>query len=279
MVTGTFLGLSTLDLITMTENFPNEDTKTLSLQSEIFAGGPALNAAITYAMLGGHARLVSMVGANSNRSIEIRRELDKHGIDLIDLADPDFEPPLAVIISAKEKSSRTVITSPISDPSGDMSALAERIKDTDVFLWDQHYPTSMMDILQTKDSRAEVVIDAGSLRAQSAFALEVADHFLASQKFETQANTEGFPAQNPNASWVITRGAEAITIKQGAQENTLHPPKVISVDTLGAGDVFHGAFCYYKSTGADLIKATENAMLVASNSTQVFGPRDGVKPV
>ena len=49
-------------------------------------------------------------------------------------------------------------------------------------------------------------------------------------------------------------------------------PQVQPVDTLGAGDIFHGAFCYY-ILQASFTDALTRAAKIAANSCQFFGTR------
>jgi sugar/nucleoside kinase (ribokinase family) len=43
------------------------------------------------------------------------------------------------------------------------------------------------------------------------------------------------------------------------------------VDTLGAGDVFHGAFCYYFAQTGDFAGSLQAASRVAAVSCRYFG--------
>ena len=61
---GLFLGLSTIDLLYPVHHFPDEDSKVKADSYYTFLGGPATNAAITFAALGGDATLVSAIGYN-----------------------------------------------------------------------------------------------------------------------------------------------------------------------------------------------------------------------
>ena len=58
-----FLGRTTLDVLYRLDNLPEEDTKVYASQLQAAPGGPAVNAAITHALLGGEAMLVSAVGS------------------------------------------------------------------------------------------------------------------------------------------------------------------------------------------------------------------------
>jgi sugar/nucleoside kinase (ribokinase family) len=73
---------------------------------------------------------------------------------------------------------------------------------------------------------------------------------------------------------VITRGQNSILFQEGTEIKELAVQKVSIVDTLGAGDIFHGAFCYYYMTTASLIESLVNASIVAGKSCQFFGTRE-----
>jgi sugar/nucleoside kinase (ribokinase family) len=74
-------------------------------------------------------------------------------------------------------------------------------------------------------------------------------------------------------SRAITRGERPIiyTTAEGSGEIAVGPVKV--VDTLGAGDILHGAFCFYAAKGSPFVAALQQASLVATQSCQTFGTR------
>jgi sugar/nucleoside kinase (ribokinase family) len=58
----------------------------------------------------------------------------------------------------------------------------------------------------------------------------------------------------------------------------INPPTTNAVDSLGAGDIFHGAYCYYRFVaGLDDVEAMELAASVAAKSTEFEGPREGIR--
>src|ERR1700761_7381280 len=112
-----FLGRSTLDLLYEISQFPRENTKTMASRFLAQAGGPALNAAITFASLGGSAQLVSAVG-RGGWSHAIKAELERFGVRLTDLCDSDdFSPPVSTVAIHSGPGSRTIINSPAVLPS------------------------------------------------------------------------------------------------------------------------------------------------------------------
>ena len=58
-----FLGRTTLDLLYRLDGMPEEDTKVYARDLQTAPGGPALNAAVTHALLGGRSMLISAVAA------------------------------------------------------------------------------------------------------------------------------------------------------------------------------------------------------------------------
>jgi sugar/nucleoside kinase (ribokinase family) len=59
---GCFIGLCTVDAAYVVDDFPLPNHKVSAQRQELTAGGPATNAAITFAFLGGAASLVSALG-------------------------------------------------------------------------------------------------------------------------------------------------------------------------------------------------------------------------
>ena len=76
---GLFIGLSTIDVYYMVERLPAPDEKVAAILQSSSAGGPATNAAVAFAWLGGRSRLVSGVGSHDLASI-VRAELLHFGI-------------------------------------------------------------------------------------------------------------------------------------------------------------------------------------------------------
>ena len=98
--TALFVGLSTIDITYLVDNAPASNEKLTAKDLLLVAGGPASNAAVTCAYLGGEATLVSSLG-NSPLSQIALQELLSHKLSVIDvsaaetrtiLADPERFP-------------------------------------------------------------------------------------------------------------------------------------------------------------------------------------------
>ncbi len=71
----------------------------------------------------------------------------------------------------------------------------------------------------------------------------------------------------------VTRGGEPILYRDGADTGTVAAGSGPVVDTLGAGDVLHGALCWYLAQGRPFADALAEASVVATRSCLSFGTR------
>ena len=70
----------------------------------------------------------------------------------------------------------------------------------------------------------------------------------------------------------ITQGQQPILYCKAGKINFIPVPAIKAIDTLGAGDIFHGAFCNY-ILEEDFATALDSAAQIASKSCQYFGTR------
>jgi sugar/nucleoside kinase (ribokinase family) len=74
-------------------------------------------------------------------------------------------------------------------------------------------------------------------------------------------------------SFAITLGAEGALLWDGEQQYRVSAPKVVAVDSNGAGDMFAGAFLYGISGGMTFSEAGEFACRAAAQVVSQYGPR------
>jgi sugar/nucleoside kinase (ribokinase family) len=73
----------------------------------------------------------------------------------------------------------------------------------------------------------------------------------------------------------VTAGERGFFWLEGARVKHVPAPQVAAVDTLAAGDVFHGAFALGLAEGMDVAKAGRFACVAASIKCTRFGGRLG----
>lgn len=74
---------------------------------------------------------------------------------------------------------------------------------------------------------------------------------------------------------IVTRGADAVLWWHEGDSGAVDPPEVLALDTAGAGDVFHGAYCYFAATRGrkDVAGLVTAASAVAALSCRYAGTR------
>src|SRR5947209_17764566 len=109
-----FVGRATLDVIYSLHQFPTQDTKVFARAVQVAPGGPATNAAITHALLGGRAVLMAPLGGGP-WAMPVREELTRLGIELIDLAaGTSYETPMTTVLLNEADATRTIVNPPQS---------------------------------------------------------------------------------------------------------------------------------------------------------------------
>lgn len=266
-VKGLFVGLCTRDIIYYTDEYPLCNHKSKTEEFAVYIGGPATNAAITYAALGGDAILATCLG-NSRESNLIIDELNGFGISVLNYSDYSVLPNMASIF-VSDNGKRTIV-------SGQQKFTVNKeweFPACDFVLFDCNQQEISIDILQ-KLKTETVVLDAGSFKPNIELFLEKADIIIASEDFMDEAGNTVFEMDCKAKHKAITRG-EAPILYNGYEI----PVKQVEVkDTLGAGDIFHGAFCYaHFAEGKNVDEALHFASKVAGESVKYRGPREWIE--
>ena len=78
---------------------------------------------------------------------------------------------------------------------------------------------------------------------------------------------------------IITLEDHGCMVKLNNEFHFIKSIKVDSVDTNGAGDIFHGAFVHFLSEGMDLLRVLRLSNITGALSTRVLGTRKGVPEI
>ncbi len=277
-VRGLFVGLTTLDFIYLTSSIPQPNQKLVAIDAMTASGGPATNAAMTFQALGNQTRLLSAIGQHP-MTLMIRHDLNR--LELYDLSPDSLEsPPISSILVTQGTGDRAVISinakrSGITQLPDGME-IAALLNDIDIVLIDGHQmAVSAMIASQAKAQGIPIVMDGGSWKAGFETVLPFVDYAICSANFmppncENKVfeflETFGIPFT------AITQGAKEILYYDRGQFGSIAVPTIQAVDTLGAGDIFHGAFCHF-TLQQNFPNALSNAAKIAARSCQYFGTR------
>ena len=279
MTCGLFIGISTLDLIYLVESFPNSNQKLVALEQTVAAGGPATNAAVAFGHLGNQATIIGVVGNHPISSL-IKADLEAYSVNLLDLNPSRTEsPPVSSIIVTQSTGDRAVISLNATKFQASAQQLPPDIlQGIDVVLIDGHQmAVSEVVTQQAKASNIPVVLDGGSWKPGLENVLPTVDYAICSANFtppECHSREDVFTYLEKSgiAHIAVTNGEHAIATFNAGERKDLEIPPIKAVDTLGAGDILHGAFCHY-ILQQGFIEALAAAALIASDSCQYFGTR------
>jgi len=266
-----------IDLTSLVEDFPAPDSKVKALANDIIPGGSALNAAVTFAHLGGEAHLASGFGADGPFRALLDEDLAKHGVTPIEIcADPDYSIPLSTVISTRSSGERMIVNA-----AGEECAKLRNLSDLfsgayDLVQIDQYEcPFVMAHAEAIRNFDGTVILDGGGWKDWSHDYLKLADIPIVSEEFFA-GGPEAFGAECAALGierWAMTRGSNGVLWRCQGDGGEISARSVNAVDTLGAGDIFHGAFCHAFANGHDFVGALERANSIAGMSCETAGTR------
>lgn len=276
---GLFVGLATIDLIYAVESFPEADRKVEAKSQAVYVGGPATNAALAFRHLGGEAALAVAVGKHALGGV-VRAELEQYGVRLVDLL-PEFAGLPSISSVTVDGAGRRSVVSANAARMGETTAEADR----DLCAWaevvevDGHQMKACRQwAAAARAQGAHVVLDGGSWKQGTEELLRVVDTAICSADF----HPPGCGSESETMEYLETRGVRQVAVTHGAGEiawrcgeesGVILPPAVEAVDTMGAGDIFHGAFCRAWTRGAEFAAALTEAAAVAARSCRYSGTR------
>ena len=283
MTSAIFVGLSTIDLIHTVDAFPSSDAKAVARSQELEVGGPATNAAITFSHLGGSATLVAAVGRHTFSAF-VKSELRRYAVGLIDLTPESDQPPPVSSVWVNQLGQRSIVSVNATHFKIPPSRIDPRVLEgASILLVDGH----SMETCRAWSEAAQaagipVVFDGGSWKPGTGQLLKFIDTAICSADFRPPGCT------NENQAFeylrgtgvkqiAITRGAHPIRFAAGPHDGFVEVPQVNALDTTGAGDILHGAFCYYASVGCEFSAALGEASIVAAESCRFRGTRSWMR--
>ncbi len=278
-----FVGLSTIDVLYRVEKFPAANTKVAAQSQDVYVGGPATNAAIAFAHLGGAPTLVTAIGRHALGDV-VRKDAEAHSVRLIDLSPSFDQPPAVSSVTVDAKGRRNVVSANaarIAAPDAHVDARA--LEQAGVMLVDGHFMPACRAWAAAAHARGTpVVLDGGSWKEGTEDLLANVSIAICSADFHPPGcgNEESvirYLKQQEVKHIAITHGAEPVLFESGSSSGTLRVPEIDAVDTMGAGDIFHGAFCFFLSVGHGFVEAIAEAAQIASESCRYHGTREWMK--
>ncbi|TLW93245.1 ribokinase [Saccharomonospora piscinae] len=276
-------GLCTVDLVQRVEHLPRPGQKVQSEGMALAAGGPATNAAVTVAALGGQALLLTALGRHPLAELA-RTDLAGCGVTVLDCLPESDDPPALSAVTVRDGDGERTVVSPNAAarpaaqvaPDFDAATLAAWLPEPapDAVLVDGHHPA--LALAAAEWARAHdrpVVVDAGSWRPVFADLFPLADVVACSAQFTAPAG-----ALDAVPTVITTAGPDPVRWHGPGGAGEVAVPTVAARDTLGAGDVWHGALVS-RAGEPDTAAVIEFANAVAAERVRHVGPRSWLGPV
>ncbi len=251
---------------------PNGKTTATALISE--GGGPASNAAYCISKLGGKSAFIGRLGHDPFGDAHIT-ELKSVGVQVDRIFRSDTPTSIASIVVNKSGERSVVNYRELTDSVNFNFAGIH----TKCILVDGHEWQASERALD-KFPEIPSILDAGSYRDATQSLARKVSHVVASTEFATAMSGSEQPDDwlhylSENTHFVaVTRGALGVVWQtSNGERGQIGAPKVSTIDTTAAGDIFHGAFALALSKGASFPKALTWANEVAALSTTIQGGR------
>ena len=272
-------GITVLDFVHSVESMPDKAEKYVSHDSSIVIGGCAANASIAISRLGGSCRLLSRLGKDAIGSIIIEKlQAEKVDCSLLSISSAGSSPYSSILVDSNGE--RQIINYRGKSLALDTPTL-DSDTEVDAILVDTRWDTGAIALLEAAHQRqipgivdAEEPVNARiiALASHTAFSRRGLQQFTGCETIEAglrhaKANTKGWHC--------VTDGANGTYTLDGQTLLNIPAPRIQAVDTLGAGDVWHGAFTLHLASGHSELESIEYANTVAAIKCTRAGGGDG----
>jgi len=279
------IGLATVDLLLLWDDMTEPVTEAVVRECELQGGGMVGTALAAVARLGGRAEFRGRVGADWIGDL-VLRGLREEGVDVsrVQRTEGSRGPLVTVCVDGAtgERHFKDFTSSGFGRGSKE---LAEDLVDAGCLLVDGTLPAVATEgARRAQELGIPVVADMGGGVHDNQHSLMAAvDHAIFDERCIGRLAPEGGPraacetAQRMGPRHVaMTRGERGVVSLDGETYRELDAFKVDVVDTTGAGDVFHGAFCYGLLAGYDVETNLVFSSAVAAIKCTRLGGRAGI---
>lgn len=277
------IGIAVLDHVFQVETMPTRAEKYRARQLKTVGGGIAANAAVAIARQGGESLLVTRLGGDDIGRI-ILDGVAAEGVDVsLSRRFDGRRSPLSCILVDRD-GERTIISYSDGDIPDDPSWLPTALPaGVGAVLGDTRWEEGSRRMFElARASGAVAVLDADR-KPQDEATVALATHVALSAQACAEMTGESDPARGVAAlgrrfrNWLaVTDGANGVFWTEGGAARHAPAFKIEAVDTLGAGDTWHGAFALGLAEGMDEARAVRYASAVAAIKCTRFGGRSGI---
>lgn len=281
------IGQSAYDITLPCSEYPKENRKYKIKEVINSSGGSANNAAYLLGLWKSDVTLISPVG-NDNYGMEIINEQKNIGVNTDYMEVLNMPTTKSYIINNLANGSRTIITNrnPLMHLQGNIDNIPD---DFDYILTDGNDYEFTKKVIM-KNHHAKVIIDAGRMNEETTKLCKLSDYIVCSNDFAKGYTNIDFSYDNQEeiekcydildndfkGCIVITLEDNGSFTKIDDQYYLVPSIKVETVDTTGAGDIYHGAFTYFISHNYSLLETMKLSNIAGALSVSKIGSKNSI---
>ncbi|MFC0283076.1 PfkB family carbohydrate kinase [Camelimonas abortus] len=283
MTTVLCVGIATLDYIYRVEEMPKAAEKHRALDLVITSGGIAANAAVAVARLGGQAVFGGRLGDDAV-AVEILNALHAEDVRCSYVRGfPGVKSPVSTILVDRHGERMVVSYRDRSLPE-DASWLPQELPpDVDAVLGDTRWEEAAARMFRAARRAGRPAVLDGDRAPEHPTVMQDATHVAFSAQGLRELTGERDPRQGllalrqraQDVWFAVTVGAEGVYYLENGEVRHAPAFPVAAVDTLGAGDVWHGAFALALAEGMPIRRAIDFASAASALKCLTFGGRNG----
>ena len=271
------IGQTSYDLTCKLDEELSEDRKYRFDEDFRCPGGPAFNAACLLGKWGRQVYLVSRINDDAF-GLEAKKIAAKENVNLDHLIkDEKLATPYSFILVNEGK--RTIFNVAGKPNKVEHDITLDKV---DYILTDAHEDEISLKYFDMFP-KAIKIMDGGSFNERRLKVAEKVDYLIVSSQFAQgytgmKINEDNYidifeKIEDINKKYaVITIGEKGLIYRDiDNKVKIMDPYKVNSIDSTGAGDIFHGSFTYFISDGIDYITSLKLASKTAALSTEMIG--------
>ncbi|WPJ97438.1 PfkB family carbohydrate kinase [Coraliomargarita algicola] len=275
------VGYACVDINFTAPHHPGTDEKVRALSMHSCGGGPASNAAVAIARLGGNAAFAGYLGSDAFGEAHLR-ELIEAGVQSSGIHRAAAPTPVAAV-TIKPDGQRSIIDYRAPSALAPDDSISLHSSPARVLLVDGHQPLLSLKLVdEARSLGIPSVLDAGSINDGTQLLYNKVDYLITSEKFARQFSGEDAPrsalASLDGAApfTAVTWGAEGVYWQDEEGQHHMPAFDIEAVDTTGAGDAFHGAFALGLAQGMPLRENLRRACATAALTCLKTGARDAL---
>ena len=272
-------GIAVVDMLFRVKAFPRPEVKTQASEFRAVNGGNAANAAVAIAHLGARASFSGPLGADMAGDTFLALAA-RENIDCSACPRVDGVPSSISAICIDGRGERAIVNyrdegltaARASDPD-------TLVANADAVIADNRFPEFVADVCRAAMKRKiPVVLDADEPRRDSNALLTLVSHVIFSAEgLRATAGTDHLGRalidvrKQTTAFLAVTDGANDVLWLDDGELRQVPAYEVDVVDTLGAGDTFHGAFTLMLAEGMSERPAMRFAAATAALKCTRYG--------